>query len=331
MPVAGGSELNVEAITRSNGFQSLDPAETRRHIANVLKDHELKTYSDGFRADIHWASAGALSLAVLEYGATVEINPGSLHKFLLVQMPLRGQARVRVGAADTILSRDMAGVIAPTMPFRILWERGCRQLILKVERPKLEQTCQALIGRSLREPIDFEPCMDLHSAGGIGWHRLMTYVLSLLDLGDPRPVSPLVFAPVEDMVITHLLSYQPNNYRAEICAEAGGRSVVPRCVKYAEAFIEDHAREPISLTDIASHAGVSVRTLSQSFKSFRNTSPIAALRDVRLEGARADLMAGGGEASVTDIALRWGFNHLGRFSQLYRERYGEKPLATLRR
>jgi AraC-like DNA-binding protein len=42
-------------------------------------------------------------------------------------------------------------------------------------------------------------------------------------------------------------------------------------------------------------------------------------------------MAGGGEASVTDIALRWGFNHLGRFSQLYRERYGEKPLATLRR
>jgi AraC-like DNA-binding protein len=331
MPTAGNSELNVAAIYRSNGFQSRDPAEMRRHVANVLKDHELETYSDGFHADIHWASAGALSLAVLEYGAEVEINPGSLHQFLLVQMPLSGHARVRRSTGDIVLSRETAGVIAPTMPFRILWERGCRQLILKIERQKLEQICQAALGRSLRDPIEFQLDMDLRSGGGLGWQQLIAYLLGLLDFGGQRPAAPLVFAQIEDMIVTHLLSCQPNNYRDVICAEPRGKFVVPRCVKHAEAYIESRAQEPISLADIAAHAGVSIRTLCQSFKTFRNTSPVAALRDVRLEGAREDLLAGGADASVTDIAFRWGFNHLGRFSLLYQKRYGERPLATLRR
>ena len=35
--------------------------------------------------------------------------------------------------------------------------------------------------------------------------------------------------------------------------------------------------------------------------------------------------------SVTDIAERWNFNHLGRFSADYRARFGELPSATLQR
>jgi AraC-like DNA-binding protein len=331
MPTTSRSDLDVAPIHRFNGFQSRDPAETRRHVAEVLKEHELETFSDGFSADIHWAPAGGLSLATLEYGAAVEINPGSLHQFLLVQMPLEGFAQVRRRLGDVRISRETAGVIAPTMPFRILWERGCRQLILKVDRQKLEQVCQAYIGRSLRAPIDFQLDMSLLSASGSGWRQLMAYLLSVLEAGGQGPAMPLAFAHIEETIVTHLLVHQPNNYRAEICAEPRGKFVVPRCVKHAEAYIESHAREPISLADIAAHAGVSIRTLCQSFKTFRNTSPIAALRDVRLEGAHVDLLAGGADTSVTDIAYRWGFNHLGRFSLLYHKRYGERPLDTLRR
>jgi transcriptional regulator GlxA family with amidase domain len=197
-----------------------------------------------------------------------------------------------------------------------------------MSRQKLEQVCQAHIGRSLRGPIDFELEMPWQAVGGHGWRQLMAYALGVLD---PHPAAPLIWAQVEDMIATHLLVHQPNNYRDEICAEPHGKSIGPRCVKQAEAYIEAHAREPISLADIAAHSGVSIRTLSHSFKSFRHTSPIAALRDARLAGARGDLVAGGTDATVTKIAYRWGFNHLGRFSQLYHQRYGEQPLATLRR
>ena len=37
-----------------------------------------------------------------------------------------------------------------------------------------------------------------------------------------------------------------------------------------------------------------------------------------------------GRAAVTDIALRWGFTHFGRFAESYRARYGMTPRDTLR-
>jgi transcriptional regulator GlxA family with amidase domain len=36
-------------------------------------------------------------------------------------------------------------------------------------------------------------------------------------------------------------------------------------------------------------------------------------------------------AKVTDVALRYGFAHTGRFAASYRERFGESPSTTLRR
>ena len=34
--------------------------------------------------------------------------------------------------------------------------------------------------------------------------------------------------------------------------------------------------------------------------------------------------------SVTTVALRWGFDHFGRFSVDYRRMFGESPVMTLR-
>jgi transcriptional regulator GlxA family with amidase domain len=57
------------------------------------------------------------------------------------------------------------------------------------------------------------------------------------------------------------------------------------------------------------------------------------LRAVRLRGARAALLALAADdpTTVADVATRWGFSHLGRFSQYYRSRYGEPPSRTMRR
>ena len=46
---------------------------------------------------------------------------------------------------------------------------------------------------------------------------------------------------------------------------------------------------------------------------------------------RRDLLQAPPDAAVTQIALRCGFNHLGRFAALYPTRHGESPSATLRR
>jgi transcriptional regulator GlxA family with amidase domain len=55
------------------------------------------------------------------------------------------------------------------------------------------------------------------------------------------------------------------------------------------------------------------------------------LKWLRLERAHADLRdASPGETSVKRVALRYGFAHLGHFSEAYRRKYGQSPSQTLR-
>ena len=50
-----------------------------------------------------------------------------------------------------------------------------------------------------------------------------------------------------------------------------------------------------------------------------------------MQHARRELLRSPSGASVTEIAVRFGFTHFGRFSSAYRARYGESPSTTLRR
>jgi AraC-like DNA-binding protein len=57
------------------------------------------------------------------------------------------------------------------------------------------------------------------------------------------------------------------------------------------------------------------------------------VRDRRLERARDQLAVAlpSDGITVTEVAERWGFGHLGNFSGSYRKRFGESPSQTLRR
>ena len=99
----------------------------------------------------------------------------------------------------------------------------------------------------------------------------------------------------------------------------------------AEQHIRDRAREAPTLSALASHAGVSVRTLNAAFREYRQCTPMQALRDARLAGVRADLLAARPGARVRDVAEAWGYAQLGIFAANYRRRFGESPSETLKR
>jgi transcriptional regulator GlxA family with amidase domain len=132
---------------------------------------------------------------------------------------------------------------------------------------------------------------------------------------------------LERLIVTLLLAGQPND------ALPAGRDwvSVPRALRRAEAYIVEHALEPLRVRDIADAAGVPVRTLLQNFKVFRETSPMQRVRDVRMERSHERLMRPGECERVADVALACGFVNLGRFAKAYRERFGESPSDTLRK
>jgi len=105
--------------------------------------------------------------------------------------------------------------------------------------------------------------------------------------------------------------------------------LVPGPLKKALDLLEADPARAWTVDEIASVCGISRRTLQRQFRRFIGRMPMAFLRDLRLGRARQELLRASGGASVTDIARRSGFNHVGRFATQYHARYGESPSATL--
>ncbi len=137
----------------------------------------------------------------------------------------------------------------------------------------------------------------------------------------------LITTQVEQLVSVTLLSTQGHNY----IEDSGMRrsTIRPRHVRRVQEYLEAHAHEPITVEQLAHIAGVSLRSLYAGFKEFLDISPMQYLRDLRMERVRAELFQ---EAtSVTGVALRWGFAHMGRFSADYKQRYGETPSQSMKK
>lgn len=105
----------------------------------------------------------------------------------------------------------------------------------------------------------------------------------------------------------------------------------PPRLRDLEAWIEANLGEPITLGELCRVAGVGARCLQRTFEHRRGMSPMRFVAERRLAAAHQALLKGGPGASVTHLALAHGFDHVGRFAQLYREVIGELPSHTLAR
>ncbi|WP_242090987.1 helix-turn-helix transcriptional regulator [Curtobacterium sp. DN_7.5] len=102
-------------------------------------------------------------------------------------------------------------------------------------------------------------------------------------------------------------------------------------VQRAKTFMHARFDRALTVPEIAEAAGVSVRTLQEGFQRHEGLTPMAFLREIRLEKARLGLqLADPDVSSVGAVALSCGFKHMGRFSGAYHEEFGEYPAETLR-
>ncbi len=83
-----------------------------------------------------------------------------------------------------------------------------------------------------------------------------------------------------------------------------------------------------ALADIAEAAGVSIRTLTASFRARHDASPMKHVEGLRLDAAHQRLQRGG--CSVTDVANEFGFSNPGHFAVAYARRFGDVPSRVRR-
>jgi len=325
--------LQVPALPLSRFalFRTHDLDQAREEVAKIFCPHRLLPAAKSARLDAchHTVDLGGFSLNYVQYGADVLIEPGQLGSFFLLQIPLEGTAQIRSGQDEVDASTRRATLLSPSVNVRMRWSDSCGKLLVQLPRAAVERTLQAMLGRCLRGPVEFEPAISLDDGPG---RRIADIVNMLRDDSDSAsPVFTRAGAgpQMRETLIMALLKALPHNYSDALGSPVPG--IAPRHVRRAEEFMRLNCGRPLNVTEIAAAAGVSVRALQDGFRQFRDTTPLEALRNLRLDGAHAALRAPRPGDSVTAVALRWGFTHLSRFAIAYAERYRELPSETLRR
>jgi LacI family transcriptional regulator len=91
----------------------------------------------------------------------------------------------------------------------------------------------------------------------------------------------------------------------------------------ALAFIRSQESSAPTVADVAEAAGVSRRTLLVLCRTHFGTSVKDLITETRLERARNLLL--NSQMTLFDLSVICGFNHYGRFSQLFHRRFGSPP------
>lgn len=316
-------------LQRFKLVDTTEPDQAREEIGRIFCPHFLDPLGrrpEGFHARHNHAPGSGYSVNFVSYGASVEIDPGALDAFFLLQIPLKGSARVRCGTSLTeVEAGRFASLLSPTLPTRMTWNRGCEKLILLIERQAMEAQLASLVHRP-KGTVEFETGIDLTSPAGRALARHAELVLSAAE--DPASAPPAYLALLRDGLTTLMLSGFPHSGSAAL--NRPQLLPAPAAVRRAEEFIEAHAGEAIAMADIAVAAGVPLRSLQEAFKRFRGQTLSEAILSTRLDQFHRRLKNPPPGASVADIAFDCGFGHLGRAAAAYQARFGEAPSRTLR-
>jgi AraC-like DNA-binding protein len=312
-------------------FASEDLDEIRDQVGRAFCPHRLDLTGDPapLSARFNSAQLGSIRVSYLDYAADVRIEPGELESFYLVQVPLAGSSLIRCGRQEIVSTPGLASLPSPTEYLDMRWAAGCPQLIVKFDRLDVERRLERMLGERLDRPLVFDLGLDMTTGPARAWRAMADLLVTEAEHDDGLASQPLAMAHLENALVTSLLTMQPSNYSARL--NAPEPPALPKVVRRAVEFIDQHAGRPLSTDDVARAVAVSSRSLQEGFRRHLGLTPMAHLRDVRLTRVHEELAASDpARCTVTTVATRWGFLHQGRFAAAYRARYGQAPSVTLR-
>jgi AraC-like DNA-binding protein len=270
-----------------------------------------------------------LYVGYIQYGSPAEIRTKPARTDYWLQLPLREQIEFTVAHACVDCGPDRGAISSPTSALLVRTKGTGARFNISLTASALTQQLAGLLGASPAVPLEFAPSMDLTTGYGRSLAQCVHLAVMDFERAGAMPWDAITTSLFEQFIMCKLLLSHPNNFIEVL--QRRERSLTPRDLRRAVDYMHANLAAPITIVDIAEAAGIAGRTLFQYFRDFRGTSPMRYLRDRRFEKVRDSLQRAEPEEGVAQIAMRWGFAHLGRFSVEYRRRFGETPSQTLLR
>lgn len=322
MLMFGSNEFNAPVKTARGN----DPKALKEILEITGARISLDAIESGLEYEHRVITVGSITACWTQYSKALTCTREDQSDRLVVVIPLLGDAKIHVGAqcieadADTI-------VFAPARQLSRLVTGPCRShLVLEIPQQDLRRKLAQISKCTIRENITFQLTLKVDTDAG----RLLSMLAKGVfeGMGAERTAVSMTQHSLIESLLCCLLENVWHSYANAM--EHTENVSTPKYIERAIAFMQANLPSPLTVELVAAEVNVSPRTLQQGFKQFRDTTPMAYLKELRMQAAHRELEWAPPGVSVSDIGRRWGFVHLGRFAAEYRERFGKAPSGTLK-
>jgi AraC-like DNA-binding protein len=287
---------------------------------------EARIESAPFNARIELPDLGQSRISYQRFDVPTRLSM-SRTPYYQVLIPLEGSAVVHL-PTDTVMRADSASGVAVTTDtdLDLVCAAGYAQVVVCIPPDLVHRELERLTGCSVDGPVELMPFIALDRPPTQLWRQ----VLAAIDTGsthscEMRP-SGLASRRLERRLLRLLVTQQPHPLTGMVSTRP--HSTVQRAID----LIEHQPERRWSGGELATAVGCGVRSLQVRFQQTVGATPMEYVRWVRLLRVHDELEgATAGQVTVTDVAVNWGFSHLGRFSAAYYQEFQEYPRETLQR
>ena len=321
---------------RTGAFRTADVEVASRALEEFYVPHDLQVASAGrFDLDSVLVTSSNVRVGLLSFGTDVSVDCEADPTGFVLSYATRGAVDMTFRGEHATATPTRATMLNAGRASRFDIPADAALATLSFRRGDLEAELTAMLGRHTVHPLAFD--LDLDIGAGPGVDLLATTELFRHQVTDADslvaryPAFPVYAASLTRATINALLLTFPNNYSDELSG-SGSAEPMPAAIARAVRAVHDSPTTIHRAEDLARIAALSLRALEAGFERHVGEPPMAYVRDIRLDRARAQLLIGHPETlTVAEVANRWAFYHLGRFSATYRASFGENPSVTLLR
>jgi AraC-like DNA-binding protein len=293
------------------GVRTPEIEQARKLGSQILRPHRLRIPRGSPRLDFtaQQISVEQLLISRVTWRAAVSIDSAYLEDCYLLTLPISGSAEYCIGGTAAITDPEHPVIVGGIPQFSFNATADYCQVVVAIERAWVEQTWLALSNTRVNAPIQFVSAISVNSDAWPAIRSALT-VVKRIATGELNSTSIAnVAAHARRNLVMALLLNQPHS---QISSQKVDSREAPYYLRRCKAMMLDRIEDRITLEDLAQELGVSMRTLQWAFNKCEGRGPIQWLREQRLLAVRRVLISSDGRRPfVSEVALRFGFGHLG--------------------
>ncbi|MCY1410947.1 HTH-type transcriptional activator RhaS [compost metagenome] len=308
---------------RSQVFEHADPYAVSGYVNQHVGTHCIRLPVKGSpEASLNHRKFSSLDLCRISYGAAVRVTSPALETIYHLQILLRGNCLWRGHRQEHYLVPGELLLINPDDPVDLTYSADCEKFILKIPTAVIESICSEQRWQHPRQGVRF-----MENRYQLGELEGFVNLLSMVCLeAESSERLPRIEEHYQQIVASKMLTLMKTNVSRECLASPMAS------FERIDDYIARNLKQDIDVEELARQAQMSLRSLYGLFERHVRVTPKQYIRNLKLERIHASLSDPCCNVrNVTELALDYGFLHLGRFSEAYRQQFGELPSETFKR